>query len=174
MTFYALRAEPGRLPVVRQILRRQGQECYLPAEIRMNHRRRKRIVVPIMPYLFVKAPDHPELVALWLHEVKATRYAKDFVKMDGKAAPVHDVCLMMLRKAIKDMRFEADAARAKRKIRPGVKAIVKTGPFRGFKGEVTWTKGRRAKWETILFGRPVEIQVDTKELEIDQKDLEAA
>lgn len=165
MTYFAIRTEPGRLPVVRQMLRRSGEACYLPAEIRMNHRRRKRIVVPIMPYLFVKAPA-PELQALWMQKIKGTRYVKTFVMMAGEPAPVHEASLNMLRKAIKEIRFEAAASKARRRIRTGTKIIAKTGPFAGKKGTVVWTQGRRAKWETILFGREVTVEAQMKDLEV--------
>lgn len=169
MTYFAIRTEPGRLPAVRRLLRKAGHDCYLPAEVRMNHKRRKRIIVPIMPYLFVKAPDKKtpiEVVALWRQSIIGTRYVKTFVLMAGEPAPVYDASLDLLRKAIKETRFEAEAAKAGRHIGRGMKVIAKHGPFAGKKGTVVWTQGRRAKWETILFGREVTVEAQVKDLEV--------
>lgn len=166
MTFYALRAEPGRLPVVRQLLRRQGMECYLPAEIRRNHRRNKRIIVPMMPYLFVKAPE-PELQALWMQQVRATRHVKGFVAVNAMSGPhpIHDAKIEVLKRSIKDVR---DVNRAKKQLsalRRGGKAVVKSGPLAGRKGTVKHTTSRMTKLEAWIFGTMRVVTVETEKLE---------
>lgn len=161
MSYFALRTEPGRLPIVRQLLRRQGHTCYLPAEIRMNHRRRKRIVVPMMPYLFIKAPA-AEVQALWMQQVKGTRYVRDFIRMGGEPAPVYDDALDLLRRAIKEDREKVEAFRLRNFIRAGTKIRHQNGRV----GTVVWTKKRRLKWETILFGREVIVESTIDQIEI--------
>ena len=166
MTFYALRAEPGRLPVVRQLLRRQGMECYLPAEIRRNHRRNKRIIVPMMPYLFVKAPE-PELQALWMPQVRATRHVKGGVAVNAMSGPhpIHDAKIEVLKRSIKDVR---DVNRAKKQLsalRRGGKAVVKSGPLAGRKGTVKHTTSRMTKLEAWIFGTMRVVTVETEKLE---------
>lgn len=164
--FYALRAEPGRLPVVRQLLRRQGHECYLPAEIRRNHRRKKRIVVPMMPYLFVKAPA-PELQSLWMQQVKATRHVKGFVAVNLMAGPhpIADAKIEVLKRCIKDFR---DVTRAKKQLsslRRGSKAVVKSGPLAGRKGTVQHTTEKLTRLEAWIFGTLRVVTVETQKLE---------
>jgi len=166
LTFYALRAEPGRLPVVRQLLRRAGHECYLPAEIRRNHRRKKRIVVPMMPYLFVKAPE-PELQALWMQQVKATRHVKGFVAVNLMAGPhpIADAKIEVLKRCIKDFR---DVTRAKKQLsslRRGSKAVVKSGPLAGRKGTVQHTTAKMTRLEAWIFGTPRVVTIETQNLE---------
>jgi len=166
LTFYALRAEPGRLPVVRQLLRRQGVECYLPAEIRRNHRRNKRIIVPMMPYLFVKAPA-PELQALWMQQVRATRHVKGFVAVNAMSGPhpISDAKIEVLKRSIKDFR---DVNRAKKQLsalRRGGKAVVKSGPLAGRKGTVKHTTSRMTKLEAWIFGTIRVVTVETEKLE---------
>lgn len=171
MTYFAIRCEPGRLPVVRQLLRRAGQDAYLPAISKRIPRKSKkfgrRTTIPLMPYLFVKAPEHDELRALWMQKIKAHRYVKDFVVMDRMIGPhpIADVLVDRLRKAVKGWTQVEAARRTVRGFRKGDKARAKEGPFAGKKGVVTWSKGQRARWETVMFGRSVEVVMDAKHLE---------
>lgn len=171
MTYYAIRCEPGRLPVVRQLLRRSGEVSYLPAISKRIPRKSKkfgrRTTIPLMPYIFVKAPEAQELHALWMQQIKATRHVKDFVVMDKMRGPhpISDLLVDRLRKAVQDW-VQVDAARRTvRGFRKGDKARAKEGPFAGKKGVVTWSKGQRARWETVMFGRSVEVVMDAKHLE---------
>ena len=166
MTYFAIRTEPGRLPVVRQLLRRAGTECYLPAEIRRNHRRNKRIVVPMMPYLFVKAPA-PKLQVLWMQQIRATRHVKGFVAINAMAGPhpIADTKIEVLRRSIKDLR---DVTRAKKQLsalRRGSKAVVTTGPLAGRKGTVRHTTPKITRLEAWIFGTLRVVTVETQKLE---------
>ena len=166
MTWLAIRTEPGRLPVVRQLLRRQGEVCYLPAEIRFNHRRRKRIVVPMMPYLFIKAPAH-EITNLWMHKVKSVRYVKGFIAINPLVGPhpIADSSIDVLRRSISDLQQVERAKKTARALRKGKRAIIKSGPLAGRKGTVSWMNGNRAKLEALIFGtvRTVTVAVDQLE-----------
>lgn len=166
MTYFALRCEPGRLPIVRRLLKRQGHDVYLPAEIRRNHKRRKRIVVPMMPYLFVKAPA-PELQALWMQQVRATRHVKGFVAVNSMSGPhpIADAKIEVLKRSIKDFR---DVNRAKKQLsalRRGGKAVVKSGPLAGRKGTVKHTTSKITKLEAWIFGTMRVVTVETEKLE---------
>ena len=172
MTYYAIQTEPGRLPVVRQLLRRAGHDCYLPAEIRYSHRRKKRLIVPMMPYLFVKAPHlfskaPPKVQALWMHQIKAVRHVKGFVAMTRLEGPIPlaDDKIDVLRRSIDDWRSVERARKTLSGLRKGGKAVVKHGPLAGRKGTVTWVSGNRAKLEAFIFGtsRVVTVQVDQLE-----------
>ena len=166
MTYFAIRTEPGRLPIVRRLLKRQGHDVYLPAEIRRNHKRRKRIVVPMMPYIFIRAPA-PELQALWQQQISGTRYVKAFICTSAMAGPhpIADHKIEVLRRTIQDFRFNAKAERAKRCLKPGSRAIVKNGHLAGRKGTVSWTHGNRVKLEAYIFGRATIVEVAVKDLE---------
>ena len=166
MTWLALRTEPGRLPIVRRLLKRAGNDCYLPAEIRLNHRRRKRIVVPMMPYLFVKSPA-PELQALWMQQIKGVRYVKGFVATNPINGPCHiaDAKIEVLRRSIADYRNVERGRKALNQLRKGSRATVKNGPLAGRKGTVSWVNGDRAKLEAFIFGSLRTVTIETSQLE---------
>ena len=167
MTWIAIRTEPGRLPVVRQLLRKQGETCYLPAEIRFNHRRRKRIVVPMMPYLFIKTPYEEELTSLWMHKVKGTRYVKGFVSVNALIGPhpIADSSIDLLRRSISDLQQVERARKTMRGLRKGKRAVIKNGPLAGRKGTVSWMNGNRAKLEALIFGSVRTVTVSLEQLE---------
>ncbi len=166
MTYYALITEPGRLPVVRRLLRRSGADCYLPAEIRFNHRRKMRVVVPMMPYLFVKAPA-PELQALWMQQVKSVRYVRGFVAITKMAGPhpIADTKIEVLRKTIADWRNVEHGRKTLGGLRRGASAVVKNGPLAGRKGTVSWINGNRARLEAFIFGSSRVVEVAVRDLE---------
>lgn len=165
MSWIAIRTEPGRLPVVRQLIKRKGDTAYLPAEIRWNHRRRKRIVVPMMPYLFVQCPE-PELFSLWLCRVKGVRYVKAVIgTLDHGPLLIADYKIEILRRAIDDWRLGVAAQRAKKHFGKGSTARIKSGPLAGRKGTVAHIRGNRARLEALIFGSVRTVEITLEQLE---------
>ena len=168
MTWYAITTEPHRLRAVRLVLRRRGQEAYLPAQVMRRPGRKKRSIAPLMPYIFVKAPA-PELLSLWMYDITQTRHVRGFVSLttDKFPAAIQDEKIQNLRVHVAGLQRLARAARWKRRLRKGGQAVITSGHFVGKRGTVTWMRGNRAKLEAFIFG-------STREIAIAVKDLEAA
>ena len=164
MTWYAVTVKDKPILSVRRLLRRQGIEAYVPAHARTVPRR-GRVVSPLMPYIFVRAPA-AHVTALWMHQVSSTRHVRGFVgaKRESGIITISDAEITALKAHLVDVMAQTIEARRRRYIRRGGKAIIKAGPLAGRHGTVVWTNGMRAKLEANFWGaRVVEIAVENLE-----------
>lgn len=171
MTHYAIVTAPMRERAVRMALKRAGTDVYMPAKVTKTRRRtgrQTRVVLPMIPrYLFVKAPEHPAAVSLWMHQVKSTRHVVRFVSVtgDGIASPIADWKLDKLRESVTIENATERARKANAKVGLGKKARIKSGTGIGRVGEVTYLRGDWARLKAWLFGAEREIKVRAKDLE---------
>ena len=79
MTYYAIKCEPHKDRHVRRALKIQGETVYMAAKCSKTRTRRvkgKRHLTNLVPgWVFVRAPETPEMFALWHHRVKHTKHA---------------------------------------------------------------------------------------------------
>lgn len=172
MTYIAITADASRIRKVRKRLRRKGYEAYVPCIVtkraiaKGGKLSRKRRIVPLMSYVLVEMPDQA-VFDLWLHDVLAVKDVRGIVSNGDDAAVIPDRCVGDLREAVAKMVSDEKAARAKRWLSKGRKAVIKSGSLAGRHGTVAWIKGKKAGLEAILFG-------STRVLEVEKSNLEAA
>lgn len=170
MTYIAITADASHIRKVRRSLRRAGHDAYLPALVakklyaKGGRLRRKRRVVPLMSYIFVKAP-HDSVLNLWLHAIVSTKDVRGYIKSSDGPALIPDQHIEALRDSVDRMRFEAEAARYRRKLRKGGKAAIKSGSLAGTTGTVEWVRNARIGLEARLFGGLRVIEVAAENLE---------
>lgn len=170
MTWFAIKTKTGKERSVRHTFKRDGETCYLPASIRRKKLQKgalgRRRIIPTFPgYLFLKGPGH-ETEALWLHKIIVTDDVLSFIKSDGRPARIQDEKIEWLRQAIAGERRSDIERREKTKIRKGIDARAKDGPFRGFTGTVTWTRANKTRVLIWVLGSPREVTFETTQLEV--------
>ena len=165
MTWYAITVQGKPVLAVRRLLRQQGIEAYVPAHARYVTGRKRRVVSPLMQYIFVRPPGD-EVTALWMHQVNETDFVRGFLgsRSETGARTIRDVEIDELKAHLIVVMEQTVEARRRRYIRRGGKAIIKAGPLAGRHGTVVWTNGMRAKLEANFWGaRFVEIAVENLE-----------
>lgn len=170
MTYIAITADSSRIRKVRKRLRRKGYAAYVPCIVtkrvipKGGKVKRKRRIVPLMSYVLVEMPDRA-VFDLWLHDVLATKDVRGIVRNGDDVAVIPERCVEDLREAVAKMVSDEKAEKAKKRLRSGRKAVVKTGSLAGKVGTVTWLRGKKAGLEAILFGSTRVVEVDVKNLE---------
>ena len=167
MTWYAITTDVNRQRAARKLLRKQGFAAYLPAEVRRAPGKTKRVVLPLMRYVFVKAPGHTSVRALWMHAVSETKYVRCFVTLSRDAGPmgISGEMIDQLKQRVDSVVAEKRANRSTRSLRRGKAAVIKAGHFVGKKGTITWLRGDRAKLEAFISGSMRVFEVKTENLE---------
>ena len=171
MTWIALTTAPNKARAVRKRLRRRGESAYIPAMVskriitKGTRPRRKRIITVLMPYVLVRAPEHIGVRALWLHGVLSIKGVSGVLHAGDDPAWIPDHAIEELRAEVARMVLEASAARHRRWLRKGGKAVVKSGSLAGRVGTVQWVTAKRVGLEARLFGAARVIAVDRENVE---------
>ena len=170
MSYIVITADPAKLRKVRKRLRRKGYTAYLPAIARVRavakggKLKRRRIITPLMSYIFVEVPDEA-VMDLWLYDVTQTKDVKSYMKTSERPALVSDNDIAGLAASIKNMMFVAQANAMRRRLRKGDAAKAKNGAFTNHAGTVLDIRKQMVKWETYLFGRPTVVMMKSDDLE---------
>ena len=171
MTWIALTTAPNKARAVRKRLRRRGESAYIPAIVgkriipKGTRTRRKRIITVLMPYVLVRAPEHHSVRALWMHGVLSIKGVSGVLHAGDGPAFIPDHAIEELRAEVARMVLEASAARHRRWLRKGGKAVVKAGSLAGRVGTVQWVTAKRVGLEARLFGAARVIAVDRENVE---------
>lgn len=169
MTYYAVITEPHKEIAVRHILKKAGETTFIPAFVqRQKAGKGKRRLIPIIPRLvFVRAPEAPEAHSLWMWRVKQVRGVKSFFMLGGVPAYATDDDLTVFKGGIYDD-VKANRIRPPKVLRKGKDARIKSGPFAGEVGQVTFVNNNRVKMRLEKLFRT------EREIEIRADNLEAA
>ena len=171
MTWIALTTAPNKARAVRKRLRRRGESAYIPAMVskriitKGTRPRRKRIITVLMPYVLVRAPEHHSVRALWMHGVLSIKGVSGVLHAGDDPAWIPDHAIEELRAEVARMVLEASAARHRRWLRKGGKAVVKSGSLAGRVGTVQWVTAKRVGLEARLFGAARVITVERENVE---------
>ena len=171
MTWIALTTAPNKASAVRKRLRRRGESAYIPAMVskriitKGTRPRRKRIITVLMPYVLVRAPEHHSVRALWMHGVLSIKGVSGVLHAGDDPAWIPDHAIEELRAEVARMVLEASAARHRRWLRKGGKAVVKAGSLAGRVGTVQWVTAKRVGLEARLFGAARVITVERDNVE---------
>ena len=171
MTWIALTTAPNKARAVRKRLRRRGESAYIPAMVakriipKGTRTRRKRFITVLMPYVLVKAPEHAGVRALWLHGVLSVKDVSGVLYSDDGPAWIPDHAIEELRAEVARIVLETSAARHRRWLRKGGKAVVKSGSLAGRVGTVQWVTAKRVGLEARLFGAARVITVERDNVE---------
>ena len=171
MTWIALTTAPNKARAVRKRLRRRGESAYIPAMVTKRiipkgiRTRRKRIITVLMPYVLVRAPEHTSVRALWLHGVLSVKDVSGVLHAGDDPAWIQDHAIEELKAEVARIIFEASAARHRRWLRKGGKAVVKSGSLAGRVGTVQWVTAKRVGLEARLFGAARVITVERENVE---------
>lgn len=171
MTWIALTTAPNKARAVRKRLRRRGESAYIPAMVakriipKGTRTSRKRIITVLMPYVLVRAPEHTSVRALWLHGVLSVKDVSGVLHAGDDPAWIPDHAVDGLKAEVARIILEASAARHRRWLRRGGKAVVKTGSLAGRVGTVQWVTAKRVGLEARLFGAARVIAVDRENVE---------
>lgn len=167
MTWIAITTEPRKQRLARKRLRRKGYDAYLPCIVVKRPMKiwRKRQVVQVMPYIFVRIP-HQSMTELMLHDILSTRDVRSYIgsKVYGPQI-VKDGEIAALKTAISGMVLDAEAARYAANVSLGERARIKAGTLAGKVGTVTWVKNQRARLEAFIFGAVRVVEVKAEDLE---------
>ena len=169
MTYYAIKCEPHKDRHVRRALKAQGETVYMAAKCFRNSSRRikgkRQVENLVRTWLFIRAPDDPELFALWHHRIKHSKNVKQFLSFRDKPVGTHDRNIAALRdRVLEFIRLEA-RMKAKRKFAVGDKALLKNGSHAGRKGELTYLRGKRVRLEIFIMGQFREVNTTVEQLE---------
>ena len=171
MTWIALTTAPNKARAVRKRLRRRGESAYVPAMVtkriipKGTRPRRKRFITVLMPYVLVRAPEHIGVRALWLHGVLSVKDVSGVLHAGDDPAWIPDRAIDDLKAEVARVILEASAARHRRWLRKGGKAVVKSGSLAGRVGTVQWVSAKRVGLEARLFGAARVIAVDRENVE---------
>jgi len=171
MTWIALTTAPNKARAVRKRLRRRGESAYVPAMVAKRiipkgiRTRRKRIITVLMPYVLVRAPEHTSVRALWLHGVLSVKDVSGVLYAGDDPAWIPDHAIEELKAEVARIILEASAARHRRWLSKGGKAVVKSGYLAGRVGTVQWVTAKRVGLEARLFGAARVIAVDRENVE---------
>lgn len=171
MTWIALTTAPNKARAVRKRLRRRGESAYIPAMVskriipKGTRTRRKRFVTVLMSYVLVRAPEHIGVRALWLYGVLSVKDVSGVLHAGDDPAWIPDHAIEELRAEVARMVLETSAARHRRWLRKGGKAVVKSGSLAGRVGTVQWVTAKRVGLEARLFGAARVIAVDRENIE---------
>ena len=171
MTWIALTTAPNKARAVRKRLRRRGESAYVPVMVakriipKGTKTRRKRFITVLMTYVLVRAPDHAGVRALWLHGVLSVKDVSGVLHAGDDPAWIPDHAIDGLKAEVARMVLEASAARHRRWLRKGGKAVVKAGSLAGRVGTVQWVTAKRVGLEARLFGAARVIAVDRENVE---------
>lgn len=172
MSWIAIMTEPGKTRIVRKRLRRAGLNAYVPSiimrdlVIRASAAKRRRRIVPLMPYVLVEDPDHSPVRHLMLHHVLTTRGVTGYVGTDGLGPSIiPDRDVSELRTRVADMVLELAAKRHRAVLSKGDRVRVKAGSLMGRAGTVTWVNAKRVELEAMLFGSVRRVTVKREDVE---------
>ena len=171
MTWIALTTAPNKARAVRKRLRRRGESAYVPVMVatriipKGTRTRRKRFITVLMPYVLVRAPEHTSVRALWLHGVLSVKDVSGVLHAGDDPAWIPDHAIDGLKAEVARIILEASAARHRRWLRKGGKAVVKSGSLAGRVGTVQWVSAKRVGLEARLFGAARVIAVDRENVE---------
>ena len=169
MTYYAIKCEPHKDRHVRRSLKAQGETVYMAAKCSKTRTRRvkgKRKISNLVPgWVFVRAPEAPELFALWHHRVKHTKHVKSFLTAGRNPLGTKDEAIAELRSHVHEfIRLEA-RQKAKRKWAMGDKAKLTNGALAGRNGEVRAIRGQRVRLEVWIMGQFRTVETGLQSLE---------
>ena len=171
MTWIALTTAPNKARAVRKRLRRRGESAYVPAMVakriipKGTKTRRKRFITVLMPYVLVRAPEQAGVRALWLHGVLSVKDVSGVLHAGDDPAWIPDHAIDDLKAEVARVILEASAARHRRWLRKGGKAVVKSGSLAGRVGTVQWVTAKRVGLEARLFGAARVITVERENVE---------
>lgn len=169
MTYYAIKCEPHKDRAVRRALKSQGETVYMAAKCSKTRTRRvkgKRQLSNLVPgWLFVRAPDEPQLFALWHHRVKHAKHVKQFLTTGRNPIGTSDTSIAELRKRVAGYINEEARRKAKRKWAKGDKAKIANGALAGRNGEVTAIRGQRVRLEVWIMGQFRDVNTTVEQLE---------
>lgn len=171
MTWIALTTAPNKARAVRKRLRRRGESAYVPAMVtkriitKGTKTRRKRFITVLMPYVLVRAPEQAGVRALWLHGVLSIKGVSGVLHAGDDPAFIPDHAIDGLKAEVARIILEASAARHRRWLRKGGKAVVKAGSLAGRVGTVQWVTAKRVGLEARLFGAARVITVERDNVE---------
>ena len=171
MTWIALTTAPNKARAVRKRLRRRGESAYVPAMVakriipKGTKTRRKRFITVLMPYVLVRAPEQAGVRALWLHGVLSVKDVSGVLHAGDDPAWIQDHAIDDLKAEVARIILEASAARHRRWLRKGGKAVVKSGSLAGRVGTVQWVTAKRVGLEARLFGAARVITVERENVE---------
>ena len=158
MTWIALPTAPNKARAVRKRLRRRGESAYVPAMVakriipKGTKTRRKRFITVLMPYVLVRAPEQAGVRARWLHGGLSVKDVSGVLHAGDDPAWIPDHAIEELKAEVARMVLEASAARHRRWLRKGGKAVVKSGSLAGRVGTVQWVTAKRGGLEARLIG----------------------
>ena len=169
MTYYAIKCEPHKDRVVRRALKSQGETVYMAAKCSKTRTRRvkgKRHISNLVPgWVFVRAPEAPELFALWHHRVKHTKHVKQFLTAGRSPLGTSDTSIADLRQRVAGYINEEARRKAKRRWAMGDKAKLTNGALAGRNGEVRAIRGKRVRLEVWIMGQFREVNTTVEQLE---------
>lgn len=122
--WFALYTKPHKEYLVRDLLRRQGIEVYLPEVAVAVRRRDRRERKPFFPhYLFAQLVPGGEAMA----RARWTPGLRSIVSADGRAIPVPEEVINHIRRRLATM----DMTRPEEPLKRGQALRVQRGPFEG-------------------------------------------
>lgn len=126
----------------------------------------KRQISNLVPgWVFVRAPEAPELFALWHHRVKHTKHVKSFLTSGRNPLGTSDTSIDELRSRVALYIAEEARRKAKRKWAKGDKAKIASGALAGRNGEVKHIRGQRVRLEVWIMGQFREVNTTVEQLE---------
>lgn len=166
MTYYAIKCEPHKDRVVRRALKAQGETVYMAAKCSKTGKHKRRLNNLVTGWVFLRAPDEPQLFALWHHRVKHTKHVKQFLTSGRNPLGTKDETIAELRKQVASYIAQENFRKAARRWAMGDKAKLTNGALAGRNGEVRAIRGKRVRLEVWIMGQFREVNTTTDQLEV--------
>ena len=173
MTYYAIKCEPHKDRSVRRALKSQGETVYMAAKCsnttvktRMYLIKGKRKIENLVrTWIFVRAPDDPELFALWHHRIANFKNVKWVLSFRGNPMGTKDENIAELRQRVAGYIAQEARRKAKRRWAMGDKAKLTNGALAGRNGEVRAIRGQRVRLEVWIMGQFRTVETGLQSLE---------